>query len=94
MKITVYDAHKKLTPDITADMLLLVSVEILPAVIAMWTPNELALAYDWAAREHLAASDNRGVRRPKPWFVTAAELATSASRPEERSTTESTEPHR
>lgn len=74
MKITVFDPHAKLTPEIVGDMLLLAAVDIPPHIIAVWTPNELALAYDWAAREHLSASDNSVRRRPKPWFIIAAGL--------------------
>lgn len=38
--------------------------------VQQWTPIELLVAYDWAIREHLRASDNTTVRRrPKPWFI-------------------------
>jgi hypothetical protein len=60
-------------------VLQLVEVNVNQAAAA-WTPLELALAYDWAAREHLAASDSPVKRRPKPSFVEAAEKA-EASRP-------------
>ncbi|MCW2929942.1 MAG: hypothetical protein JWM19_904 [Actinomycetia bacterium] len=43
------------------------------AAVASWTQIELMVAYDWAAREHLHASDNKGFRRhPMPSFVAAA----------------------
>jgi len=70
VRITVFDPHQKLTASITEDMLLLAGVKVAPEVIGQWTPNEMALAYDWAAREHLSASDNPVQRRPRPWFVT------------------------
>jgi hypothetical protein len=57
------------------DVLLLVSVTVDEASMEPWTDLELALAYDWAMREHLAASDNPVKRRPKPLFVEAAEKA-------------------
>ncbi len=37
-----------------------------------WTVNERAVAYDWAVREHLAASDHQVRRRDKPTFVSLA----------------------
>lgn len=69
MKITLFDPRQKLTPEITGDMLLLAGVDIPQGVIGQWTPNELALAYDWACREHLSASGNPVQRRPRPWFT-------------------------
>lgn len=72
MRLTLFDPHMKLTAELTRDMLLLVSIGIPAAIVEQWTPNELALAYDWAAREHLSASDNPVQRRPRPWFITLA----------------------
>jgi hypothetical protein len=40
-----------------------------PERLARWTDLERLLAYDWAAREHLHASDNRTRRRPRPSFL-------------------------
>jgi len=53
--------------------LALIGVEIPEDDVRGWTKYELMLAYDWAMREHLSASDNTVRRRPKPSFVTAAE---------------------
>lgn len=51
-------------------VLLLVGHEIEPARIAPWTELERLLAYDYAMREHLHASDNPGIkRRPCPNFI-------------------------
>ena len=55
------------------DVLLLVGVTVPLERIEPWTPLERALAYDWAIRVHLRASDNQVRERPKPSFVTAAE---------------------
>ncbi len=52
-----------------------------PGDIETWTPLECALAYDWAMREHLHASDNIIHRRPRPTFTvhrTPTELAAAA----------------
>lgn len=72
MRLTLFDPHMKLTAELTRDMLLLVSTDVPAAIVEQWTPNELALAYDWAAREHLSASDDPVQRRPRPWFITLA----------------------
>jgi hypothetical protein len=64
----------ELTPGMVQDLLVLVTEgEVSLAIIGKWTPNELAIAYDWAMREHLHASDNHSVRtRPQPWLITIA----------------------
>jgi hypothetical protein len=51
----------------------LVEVTADQGAVETWTELELALAFDWAMREHLAASGNPVKRRDKPSFVTAAE---------------------
>jgi hypothetical protein len=40
--------------------------------IAGWTGFQRKLAYDWAIREYLAASDNPVQRRPRPGFLPQA----------------------
>jgi hypothetical protein len=69
------------TPSMVSAMLALASVQIDAEAMEYWTPIELALAFDWAAREHLIASDNEGIeQRPKPNFVRwAAEVQEVAS---------------
>jgi hypothetical protein len=75
MKLKLFDPHGPLTPEIAGDAILLAGGGDVPqAVIGQWSPHELAIAFDWAIREHMAASDNAVQRRPKPWFVTVAEL--------------------
>ncbi len=44
-------------------------------VVQRWTKMELLLAYDWAMRDHLKASDNVIKRRDRPWFTTISVFA-------------------
>lgn len=60
---------KDLTASVVRDALALVGVNTALDTVSTWTRNELALAYDWAMREHLHASDNRVRQRPQPAFV-------------------------
>lgn len=76
---------KQATPQIVQDVLALAEVHLRLEAIEPWTELELALAYDWAVRVHLGASDNPVKQRPKPSFVEAAEKA-EASRSPLRST--------
>jgi len=55
--------------ELLADALLIVGVPATVEQISPWTANERLMAYDWAMREHLRASDNATRRRPKPSFV-------------------------
>lgn len=64
------------------DLLGLAGVTVPREAAEMWTPLERCLAADWAAREHLAASDNMNRRRPKPSFVIAAEALPGDPPPE------------
>lgn len=71
--IPVFEPQGELTPESLRLVLGLVCNDVPEAVIALWTPNERKLAYDWAMREHLHASDNNSVRRREcPWFVKVA----------------------
>lgn len=54
------------------DVLLIAGADVAAGHIEQWTDNERALAYDWAAREHLAASDNPVKRRPVPYLIKGA----------------------
>jgi hypothetical protein len=63
----------KQTPAMIRDLMGLVGVQITLATLEEWTWTERVIAFDWAIREHLAASDNPVRRRPKPWFVTVAQ---------------------
>jgi hypothetical protein len=61
------------TPEMVRDLMGLVGVRIPVETLRAWTRTELIVAFDWAAREHLAASDNPVKRRQKPWFVGVAQ---------------------
>lgn len=61
-----------ITTEMTRDILALAGARIAVETIQLWTGTERVVAFDWAAREHLSASDNAIDRRDKPWFVTVA----------------------
>jgi hypothetical protein len=44
-------------------------IPVTPEQTAAWTRLERVTAYDWAMREHLAASDNLLRRRARPSFL-------------------------
>jgi hypothetical protein len=69
VRLTIYEPEN-LTPQIVHDAMGLVTSDV-PDLAAMqtWTRNEQLLAYDWAIREHLAASDNPAQRRERPAFT-------------------------
>src|SRR5690348_74282 len=74
--IPVFEPKQELTPGSLRNVLGLVSLEVADGIIAAWTPNEMRLAYDYAMREHLRASDNHSVRsRPLPWFIAMGVVA-------------------
>lgn len=64
--LSAYDLHC---------VLLLAGDEVPPERIQPWTDLEKLLAYDYAMREHLLASDNIVRRRPCPYFVIQASRA-------------------
>lgn len=66
-------SFKEMTPLVVRSFLRLVGSDVPTAEIEKWSPLERALAYDWAYRVHLKASDNIIKLREKPTFVTAAE---------------------
>lgn len=56
-------------------LLLMGDVDISEERVATWTPDNLATAYDWAMRRHLAASDNDDVIvPPRPAFIPVAKF--------------------
>jgi hypothetical protein len=73
MRPVLLEPDGELTAQLVTDVLGLVSVTVPPAAAEPWTRMERLLAYDWAIREHLRASDNPVPRRDKPSFVTAAQ---------------------
>jgi hypothetical protein len=68
------------TPGLVHNMLLLVGVDMPPKALEPLAPLELALAFDWAMREHLAAADNLTRRRPKPHVVAILEKRVNRAR--------------
>ena len=58
------------TPDLLSDILTLVSWDVSPYVIESWAPAVRDEVQEWAAREHLAASDNPVRRRSQPEILT------------------------
>jgi hypothetical protein len=63
---TFYVPGGELTPELLRNVLSLVSVTVPLERIERWVPFERLLAYDWAIREHLRASDNPVHSRPRP----------------------------
>jgi hypothetical protein len=55
------------------DLLSLVGVTVTPADVDRWTADQREAARDWAAREHLHASDNPVERVPRPQFLAEQE---------------------
>lgn len=54
---------------VLCDLLLLVNIAVTPATVASWTSDQREQASEWAAREHLSASDNPVRRIHKPEFL-------------------------
>jgi hypothetical protein len=73
MRPELFTPEGVLEPEMLRNFIGLVMVTVDAKAVESWTDLEMVLAYDWAAREHLHASDNPVQRRPKPSFVTAAE---------------------
>jgi hypothetical protein len=66
------------SPELIADVIGLAGTAVPAAVIATWTEAEREQALEWAAAEHLSASDNPVRRRGQPRLVArAAEIAAS-----------------
>jgi hypothetical protein len=63
---------RELTAGVTRNVMLLVGADVPLEAVATWTRMELLVAYDWAMREHLTASDSRLRRREMPTFVRGA----------------------
>lgn len=68
-RITFLQPDGGCTPGVVADVLDLVSTSMPREVINRWTRLELIVAYDWAMREHLHASDCPVRRREMPSFL-------------------------
>lgn len=57
------------TAEAVTDTLALAGVSVPPERARTWAPLELLLAFDWAMREHLHASDSSVRRRERPAFL-------------------------
>ena len=57
---------EELDEEVLCAALGLVGESVTYEAIGRWAPLERAIAYDWAMREHLSASDNPTRRRPRP----------------------------
>lgn len=70
-RIVCYQPEGVLTSTLVNDMLRLVGYRLRsPGGVNAWTEVELLIAYDFAARLHLRASDNTNVRRrPAPTCI-------------------------
>jgi len=68
MRIEVL-APEELTAEAVHAVITLVAAAPPIETVATWTRFELLLAYDWAMREHLLASDNNVRRRDRPSFT-------------------------
>lgn len=69
--------YATITRDTVMDLLEMVGVRVTRPAMQRWTKLELALAADWAAREHLRASDNPVRCREKPSFVAQAQAVST-----------------
>jgi hypothetical protein len=74
MRPDLWEPEDTLDPELLSSVLELVSVHIPPEQMMRWTRLELLLAYDWAWRRYMRASDNLNHEREKPWFVSQAQL--------------------
>lgn len=62
----IRDDEQETTPEVLRDLIAVAAGVMIPGpVIATWTPAERREAEEWAASEHLRASDNTGIRRRK-----------------------------
>lgn len=76
--IGVLEPSGELTPQMIRDMLGLAGLDVAERIIDAWTPNERALAYDYAMRQHMRASDDYSVRpRDMPWFLAMSVVASA-----------------
>lgn len=58
--------------EVLRDALLVAGIDIPDNDLTAWTAIEATIAYDWAMRTHLAASDNRIKTYPMPQFIADA----------------------
>ena len=68
-RIEFYVGSGEVSASAVVTILSLVSVRAEPDTVKGWTQHERVLAYDWAYRIHLRASDNPVRLRPRPTFI-------------------------
>lgn len=78
-RVTFLEPSAELSAQDLADVLMVVTVRIPASQVARWTELEQTIAYDWAVREHLHASDNLVRRRKMPHFLATAAAADKAA---------------
>jgi len=61
--------ERRRDPAFVRDVLTLAGLDVPVEVIAVQTPHDRESAVEWAAKEHLGASDNPVRRRPKPDWI-------------------------
>lgn len=71
MRVTLMTPEGEVSPGILIGLFSLVDTVVPYPVVLTWTKYERLLAYDWAIRVHLHASDNPVRLRERPSFVTA-----------------------
>lgn len=75
MRVTLYEPSGGADSLTTVDVhcaLMVAGVQVPVGAVLQWTAIERLIAYDWAIREHLHASDVPVRRRELPQFVRAA----------------------
>jgi len=72
---TFFEPEGGLRPQTVHDMLSMVISPPPLAELERFAPLELLVAYDWAVREHMRASDNLVRRRPMPRILVLAKAA-------------------
>ena len=80
-RVSFFEPSGDLTPELVSSVLGLADARVDAGTINQWTELEKLLAYDWAIRVHLRASDQNVWSRPCPSFVRAA-AASSGNDPE------------
>jgi len=68
----------ELSAEVVVSVFELISTRLDPDVVEKWTEIELLVAYDYAIRNHLRASDNPTRLRDEPWLVKMAATATKS----------------
>lgn len=75
--------ERRRDPAFVRDVLLLVGLNVPVEVIAAQTPQDRERTVEWAAKEHLRASDNPVRRKPKPDWVSLFEVLDADPEPSE-----------